>query len=173
MQLFPKKYFSFGLVLLIYTLISVVIFWPRWQNITTHYGAADFDTDGTLWYYWARIHTERQQINFNFTNELIGFPYGYNLSYIPYFSFIYELNLLAMKALGGSWQSIILVSNLSTILSYPLAAFTAFLLTFYLTKRTYPSFISGLIFSYSYYHVLMVRGSLSQNHLEFIPLFYL
>lgn len=171
---FSKKYlFSFGLVFLFYLLISVVIFFPRWQNIVTHYGAADFDTDGTLWYYWARLFTDGHQINFNFTNELVAFPFGYDVSHIPYFSLIYELNLLGMRALGGGWQSIVLVSNLSTLLSYPLAAFTAFLLTFYLTKKTYPSFISGLIFSYSYYHVLMVRGSLSQNHLEFIPLFYL
>lgn len=161
------------LVGLLYLLLSVAVFWPRWQLVTTHYGAADFDTDGTLWYFWASSFAKAQQIHFNYTNNLIAYPFGYDVSFIPFYSLIYEVQLRLIDLLGGSWSSIITVSNASTLLSYPLAAWTAFLLAYYLTRRTYPSLVAGLVFSFSYYHVQMVKGSLSLNHIQFIPLVYL
>lgn len=173
MKRFGTHFLRLLVVFLIYLGVSIVLFYPRWSNLTTHYGTPDFDTDGTIWYQWARIFTEQQGINFTYTNELVAYPFGYDVSYIPYFSLIYELNLQAMKALGGDWSAIITVANVSTLLSFPLSALTAFMLTFYLTRKTYGSFLSGLIFSFSYYHVLMTGGSLSLNHIEFIPLFYL
>jgi len=160
-------------IFLLYLLISVVMFFPRWTHLTTHYGTPDFDTDGTIWYQWARIFTEKKEINFAYTNELIAYPYGYDVSYIPYFSLIYEANILAMKALGGSWSAVIAVANTSTLLTFSLSAFSAFLLTYYLTRKVFPSFISGIIFGFSYYHVMMMGGSLSLNHIQLIPVFYL
>jgi hypothetical protein len=160
-------------IFLLYWLISVVLFFPRWSHLSTHFGTPDFDTDSTIWYQWARIFTEQKGINFAYTNDLIAYPFGYDVSYIPYFSLIYEGNILLMKLLGGSWSAIITASNLSVLMSFPLGSFAAFLLTYYLTHKKYPSFISGLIFGFSFYHVMMMGGSLSLNRIEFIPIFYL
>lgn len=157
----------------IYLVVSIVLFFPRWSHLTTHFGTPDFDTDSTIWYQWAKTFTDREDINFAYTNELVAFPFGYDVTYIPYFSLVYEANMAVMNALGGGWQAIMLAVNVSTLLTYPLGSIAAFALTYYLTRKLYPSFISGLIFGFSYYHVMMMGGSLSLNHIELIPIFYL
>lgn len=167
-----RKHFLLFLSFVLYMLITVIIFWHRITNIATHYSMPDVDTDGTIWYYWARIYTEKNQILFEL-NNLVGYPYGYDYSYIPFQNLIYEINIAIIKLLGGDWQSIILITNISALASYPLAAMSAYILAYYFTQKHYPSFIAGLIFSFSFYHVLMGRGSLSLNHTEFFPLYFL
>jgi len=70
-------------------------------------------------------------------------------------------------------MAIVGFSNFSNFLAYPLTALAGFGLAYYITRNKYASFLAGLIFSFSYYHVLMGRGFMSTNHLEFIPLYYL
>lgn len=156
-----------------YALITVIVFWRRIPGFLTNYGMSDIDTDGTLWYFWARLFTDRHGIAFDINNQLLGFPIGFDFSFIPFFSLIYEFNIGLMRWLGGSFQALVAVSNFSMLLTYPASAMSAFLLSYYLTRNKYASFIAGLIFSFSGYHILMGRGSFSNNHIEFIPLYFL
>lgn len=169
-----RKIFSFTLVIIFYIIITIIIFNRRLLNIGSSYGMPDVDTDGALWYYWAQVYSDTHGINFDFTNEFLSYPFGYDVSYIPFFSLIYEINIFFIKLLGGGgWNSIVLMSNISTLVAYILSAFSAYLLAFYLTKKHYASFIGGLIFGFSFYFILMGRGALAHNHLEFIPLYFL
>lgn len=167
-----KTAFGVLLVFLAYTILTVIIFKHRITQITTHYGLPDVDTDGTFWYLWNSSQNQINKTPFN-PNVYLTYPYGFETSYIPFESLIYDIIISILKIIGPTIQNIIFVTNISTILSYPIAGLCMYLLSYYITKRELPSFVAGLIFSFSYYHVLMGRGSLSLNHTFFIPLYYL
>lgn len=168
-----KKLLPFILIFGGYLLVAVVIFKHRLLNINTHYGMPDVDPDGTIWYFWARFVADKNNLNFNMNNLFSSYPYGYDLTPIPFFSIIYEINIRLINFLGFSWQNILLVINTSLVYTYAASALSAFLLTYYLTRSKYASMIAGFIFSFSFYHILMGRGYISQNHFEFIPLYFL
>lgn len=172
-ELLIRKKKEYLLVFIVYLAITAIIFWHRIPDWLTNYGMSDVDTDGTLWYFWARMFTHDHAIAFDINNLLFGYPLGFDYSFIPFYSLIYELNIFAVRLFGGSLSAIVAISNLSSLMTYPIGAISGFLLSYYLTRNKYASFIAGLIFSFSYYHILMGRGAMSQNHIEFIPLYFL
>lgn len=165
-----RQYFF---IFVVYLSITLLIFWHRLPYFLTQYGMPDVDTDGTMWYFWARIFAEQHSFYFNYNNIFFGYPYGYDFSNIPFFSLIYEASIFLIKFFGGTWKAIIGVSNFSALIAYPLSALSAFSLAHYVTRNKYASFVAGLIFSFSSYHILMGRGSITNNHIEFIPLYFL
>lgn len=168
-----KKLLPFILILGVYLLVTVIIFKHRLVNIDTHYGMPDVDSDGTMRYFWARLFTEKNKINFNLNNLFASYPFGYDVSYIPSFSLIYEITIRLVDFFGFSWRTILLVVNTSLIFAYTSTAFFTFLLAYYLTRSKFASLISGFIFGFSFYFILMGRVYISQNQLEFIPLYFL
>jgi hypothetical protein len=159
------------IILLIFFGITLLVFSHRFQFLNEAYGLGDVDTDGTLWYYWAKIFTSQNGLLFN-KIDLIAFPVGYNVDYIPFSNLLYDVILILLKINEGykDINSIILVSNIFSLATYPLHAFSTYLLIKYLTKSIPASFIGGLIAGFSYYFVLMGRGALSLNHVYWIPL---
>lgn len=168
-----KIILPFILIFTTYLLVTIVIFRHRLLNINTYYGMPDVDSDGTIWYFWARLFAEKNNLNFNLNNLFFSYPYGYDISYIPFFSLNYEIAIKIINFIGFSWRNIILIINTSLIITYAASAFSAFLLAYYLTRNKYSGLIAGFIFSFSFYHILMGRGYIAQNHFEFIPLYFL
>lgn len=170
---FLKKHKVSIWIFVIYIAITLFVFRHKLPFLLTHYGMSDVDPDGAIWYFWMRIFSEQNMVNFLYTNKLIAFPFGYDMSYIPFFSLIYEICVNFIKAIGFNWKSIILALNLSTLIAYPLSAISTYALALYVTKNKKASFLAGLIFAFSFHYILMGRGSLAQNHLELIPLYFL
>lgn len=174
-KLKKRKYtvFFFVVSFLIYTVITGVIFNHRIENISTHYALPDVDTDGGLWFQWYSIFTKNNNILFDF-NDYDGYPFGYDHSISPSSNLIYSVQMFILdKVVGYSWSNLILVTNISSLMSYPLAAIFAAWLCWYLTRNKSASFIAGLIFGFSFYHIYMGRGQMSINHIEFIPIYFL
>lgn len=153
---------------LFYVGITIFLFWHRVLLFNSNYGLPDADTDGTIWYYWLSIFEN----NSRFTS-MIAFPTGYDISVIPFSNILYTVNLFFISLLGNSLTNIVTVMNLSTLISYPLSAFTAYLLCYRISKDKIYSILGGLVFSFTYFHMLMLRGSLALNHFEFVPLTFL
>jgi hypothetical protein len=168
-----KKKREYLFIFFIYLVITVLIFWQRSSHFFTHYGMPDIDSDGTMWYLWAKIFSQQHSFYFNLNNSLFGFPTGYDYSSIPLFSLIYEIGIYLARLAGGAWSDILAFANFSTLIAYPLSAFSGFLLAYYLVRDKYAAFVAGLIFSFSYYHIMMGRGFMSTNHVEFVPLYFL
>ncbi len=160
------------LIFILYLLIFFVIFYNRILNIYNGYGMPDVDTDGTLWYYWARVFLDQKNLFFNF-NVPIAYPFGYDVSHIPYFSLFYEFIVLIVRNIGNSFNNIILVSNILSLSSYPISSFCVYFLSLYLLEDKIASFFAGLIFGCSFYFILMSGGALSNNQLFLIPLYYI
>ncbi len=168
-----RSFFIFLLVFLVYVAITAFIWRYRLAHLSSCYGMPGVDTDGTLWHGWSTIYAKSRLINYDFTNLFVSFPFGYDFSYIPYFSLISTINIMVVNFLGLSWVHLITTYNISSLLAYPLSAIAAYSLCYYLTKNAWAGFISGLIFGFSYYFTLMGRATLAQNHLELIPLYFL
>lgn len=168
-----KPSFFWILLFLGYWVITLVIFYHRLPHITTQYGMPDIDTDGGLWYQWLNVYSRQHGLMPEFTN-FIAYPFGLDLSYNPFPNLIYTVQVFVLDyVIGFSWQHLMLVTNISSLSTYPLAAISAALLCFYLTKNKYSSFLAGLVYSFTFYHLLSGRGEMSINHIEFIPLYLL
>lgn len=160
-------------VLLIYTLITLIIFNHRLPHIFTQYAMPDVDTDGGLWYQWYLHYIKIHQLPYDVTN-MEGYPFGYDLSSSPANNLIFTVQLFVLeKILGFSWSNLIFVTNISSILTYPLSAIGGYILCKYLTKNNLGSYFAGLVFGFSFYHVYMGRGQMSINHIELIPFYFL
>lgn len=159
-----------GLVGFVYLVITLFIFRHRWldSNLSTQYSMSGIDTDGTMWTVWA-LNYKRGGASIS---DLWSYPYGFDFSGIPTNFFEYFRSFI-FGLLGGQWPDLILIFNLTAILAYPLAAISMFIFAHYLTRDLRASFIAGIIFGFSHYFILMGRGSISNNHFELIPLFYL
>lgn len=158
-------------IILIYILVSYFIFNDRILNIFSGYGMSDVDTDGTLWYYWARIFSSNNNIFFNNNNQILSYPFGYDFSFIPFSTFIYEIIIVFIKLLGNNIDNIITVSNIFSILTYPITAYSFYLLFNYISNNKFASFFVGLFATFSFHFILMSRGALSLNQVYFVPLF--
>lgn len=161
-------------VFVFYTLITVCIFWSRIQFIFTHYGLSGIDTDGTLWFYWARTRALLENTFFPFNNSLIGFPFGFDMSAIPYKNLVYDgivfLNSLVVR--DGEWSVIIFLSNLFSLLSYPITSYFAFRMLYSIVKNAPASFLGGVMFGFSFYFLRYSGGALSLNQLWVVPLYF-
>ncbi len=157
---------------LIYLILTLLIFHHRLPFLDTRYAMPDIDTDGGLWYQWFLVFLEQKKELYEIT-DYIGFPFGFDITFKPFETLIYSVHIALLKMFGFSWQNLILITNISSLLVYPLAAISAACLCFYLTRSYMGSFVCGLIYAFSFSFVLAGRGQMSINHIEFIPLYFL
>lgn len=157
-------------VFVFYTMITISIFFHRFVAILSGYGLSDVDTDGALWYYWAFNIVQRTHESFGGTISLIGYPFGYDVGYIPFASLSYTVITTILSLIGGSLENIVLLSNSMSLFSYPLMGVCMYYLIHYLTRNHITSIVSSMIASFSYYFILMGRGALSNNHIYWIPI---
>jgi len=168
-----NKYTFWLLILLFYSVVTLIIFNNRLPHIFTQYGMPDIDTDGGLWYQWYKIFTSQHKILPDISN-VIAYPFGFDYSFLPFSNLIYSIQIFVLEHIVGfSWSNLVFVTNVSSLITYPLSAMGAAFLAFYLTKNKKASFLAGLIFSFSFYHVHMARGEMSINHIEIIPFYFL
>lgn len=163
----------FILSFLAYTVITLVIFYHRLPNITTQFAMPDVDTDGGLWYQWYIYYTNSHNLLPQITT-LFVYPFGYDLTFTPFSNLIYSIQLFFLEyVLGFSWSNLVLVTNISSLITYPLSGIGGLFLCYYITKNKWSSFMAGTIFAFSFYHIYMGRGQMSINHIEFIPFYIL
>ena len=133
----------------------------------------DIDTDGGLWYQWYLHYIKTHQLVYDIAN-VAGYPLGYDISASPASNLVFSVQLFIMEHISGfSLKNLIFITNLSSLITYPLSAIGGYLLCYYFTRDKYSSFIAGLIFGFSFYHVYMGRGQMSINHIELIPFYFL
>ena len=135
---------------LLFTLITLFIFNHRLPNILTQYGMPDIDTDGGLWYQWYLHYIKTHQLVYDIAN-VAGYPLGYDISASPASNLVFSVQLFIMEHISGfSLKNLIFITNLSSLITYPLSAIGGYLLCYYFTRDKYSSFIAGLIFGFSF-----------------------
>ncbi|MHB8362029.1 MAG: hypothetical protein ACYDBX_00195 [Patescibacteria group bacterium] len=103
-----------------------------------------------------------------FISYVTNVPYGVNIAWttsIPFLSLIFY----PITYIGGVYISY----NLIVLLSFPLAAFTMFLLSLEFTNKKYIAFIGGLIFGFSPYMIAQGSSHIDLSFIAIVPLIYL
>ena len=169
-----SKTVIFWLLSLTFPNFSMVLsVWHRIPFITSQYAMPDVDTDGGLWFQWYLVFSRQHGLPIDFT-YLVGYPFGYNIFSAPVMNHIYSIHTFILEnVIGFSWSNLMIITNISSLIVYPLSAFGATLLGYYITKKKSVSFLSGLFYGFSHYYILMGRGQMSINHAEIIPYYIL
>lgn len=173
MNIQKNRYLFFVLLFMVYVVITLIIFQHRIPYLFTHYAMPDVDTDGGLWYQWFLIYMRNHAFIYDVI-PIIGYPFGYDISLSPASNLIYSLQVFILNHVTGfSWSNLIFITNISSLMTYPVSALGSAMLCYYTTRNKSASAICGLIFGFSFYHVFMGRGQMSINHIELIPFYIL
>ncbi len=146
-KFFRKYYFEIFLFTFFYVLLTAVFTYPLIFKFNTSIYGYPSDSFVTVWNFWRWTQSSSP-------TELVG-------PYLLHFC--------------GKWLSLltneVFAYNLLLFVSFPLSALTMYLLTFELTKHRFASFVSGLIYSFSLYHLWHGFSHLSLSQIQWLPLY--
>lgn len=159
-------------VFVIYIFLSYLVFHHRFNHIFTHYSLPDVDTDGGIWYQWYLHFIHANNLVYD-VNIMEAYPFGYDIAFGPISNLVYSTQVFILNIWGYSWSRLIFINNLFALLVYPFSALGAYFLCLFFTKSKFESFVGGIIYGFCFYIVFMGRGTMSINHIEFIPFYFL
>ena len=166
-----KSIALFAAVLLLFTLLTVIFFRQWVSHLNSALIGPPEDNMQDFWNVWYAA-VARNPGHFFFTN-LIRFPEGTPLYYHSFaYPKVFAIALLS-KFVGHDTTSLILLQNLSLLISFPLAGTAAFYLVRYFTANTAGSLMGGYIFAFNPSHVEHAMHHAHVSSIEFIPLFVL
>ena len=104
---------------------------------------------------------------------MIRFPEGTPLYYHSFaYPKVFAIALLE-KVVGNNTTTLVLLQNLSLLISFPLAGTGAFYLVRYFTANTVGALLGGFLFAFNPSHVEHVMHHAHVSSIEFIPFFVL
>jgi hypothetical protein len=131
-------------VLLLFTLVTVIFFRQWMPHLNSALIGPPEDNMQDFWNTWYAA-VARNPGHFFFTN-LIRFPEGTPLYYHSFaYPKVFAIALLS-KIVGTNTTSLILLQNLSLLISFPLAGTGAFYLVRYLTANAAGALLGGFLF---------------------------
>jgi len=153
-------------VLALYVLISFVLTLPLPLTMNRCLVGDDIDVWINPWANWWTQKSLSEGLPFYYTKYLF-YPQGTSLVYHS-FSHANTALWLPLRHLVGDLSAY----NLTVLVTYPLSAFTFYLLAYYFSKSRPAAFVAGLIFAFSPYHVAESSHPVLGT-IQWIPLFML
>ena len=158
-------------VLLLFSVVTTIFFRQWMPYLNSALIGPPEDNMQDFWNAWYTA-VARNPDHFFFT-DLIRFPEGTPLYYHSFaYPKVFAIALLA-KVVGADTASLILLQNLSLLISFPLAGTGAFYLVRYLTANTAGALLGGFLFAFNPSHVEHVMHHAHVASIEFIPFFVL
>lgn len=157
-------------ILAVFAFVTLVFFWQWIPYLDSALIGPPEDNMQDFWNTW--YASVARDSDFFFT-ELLRFPEGTPLYY---HSFTYPKVLaIAMlsKVVGTDLSTLILLQNLSLLVSFPVAALGAFYLVRHFTGGVAGAWIGGFVFAFNPSHVQHVLHHAHVSSIEFIPFFVL
>jgi hypothetical protein len=166
-----ETFATFPVVFSSFTVLTATFFWQWVPHLHSALIGPPEDNMQDFWNTWYTAVASNPGHYF-FTN-LIRFPEGTPLYYHDFaYPKVFAIALLA-KFVGTSTTSLILLQNLSLLISFPLAGTGAFYLVRYLTASTAGALVGGFLFAFNPSHVEHVMHHAGVASIEFIPFFVL
>jgi hypothetical protein len=154
-------------VLSLFTLLTAIFFLQWMANLNFALIGPPEDNMQDFWNAWYTAVASNPG-EFFFTN-LIRFPEGTSLYYHSFaYPKVFAVALLS-KVVDANTASLILLQNLSVLISFPLAGTGAFYLVRYLTANTAGALLGGFIFAFNPSHVEHAMHHTHVSSIEFIP----
>ena len=164
---FAIRNLQFGLaVLALYVLISFVLTLPLPLTMNRCLVGDDIDVWINPWANWWTQKSLSEGLPFYYTKYLF-YPQGTSLVYHS-FSHANTALWLPLRHLVGDLPAY----NLTVLATYPLSAFTFYLLAYYFVKSRPAAFVAGLIFAFTPYHIAESSHPVIGT-IQWIPLFML
>ena len=159
------RYGKYSAIFISYCMITVLFFGlPVLLHLQTYYSGVGQDPTLYIWsFQWLHVAI-KQQLNIFYT-QFLWAPAGYNLAWATFIPGLALLGLPITMAAGP-----IAAYNIIAVMQPALAAFTAFLLCYYLTKRFPAAWFGGYIFGFSSYELAQMRGHLDIAAIFLLPL---
>ncbi|HTT84232.1 MAG TPA: hypothetical protein VMF67_12175 [Rhizomicrobium sp.] len=161
----------FVAVLLLFSLVTVVFFWP----LIAHPGSALFgppdDNMQDFWNTWYAV-AGQDHANFFFTN-LLRFPEGTSLIYQ---SFAYPQVFAVVglsRIFGADRNTLVALQNITILASFPLAGTGAFYLVRHFVRSTPGALAGGYVFAFNPSHLAHALHHAHVSSIEFLPFFAL
>jgi len=161
----------FAAVFAAFTLLTAALLWPWMGHLSTELIGPVEDNLQDFWNSWyAAVASDPHHF---FYTKLIRYPEGIALNY---HSFAYPqigLFVALTKLFGTDRNTLILLQNLTLLLSFPLAGTGAFYLARHFTKFIPAAFAGGFVFAFNPWHVGQAMHHMHVSWIGFIPFFVL
>jgi hypothetical protein len=158
-------------VLLSFAVVTPIFFWQWMPYLNSALIGPPEDNMQDFWNVWYAAVASNAD-HFFFTN-LIRFPEGTPLYYHSFaYPKVFSIALLS-NVVGADMTSLILLQNLSLLISFPLAGTGAFYLVRHFTANTVGALLGGFVFAFNPSHVEQVMHHAHVASIEFIPFFVL
>ena len=152
------------LVIISYLALTIFLTFPVAFNIKTHIpgGLDAFGWIRTLWY--TKIAILQPDLTSLTHDNLTFYPGGKDISAFP--SAFNQLTSLVLS----NFMDVHIAYTILWLASFCLGAYGTYLLVYYLTKNKFASFVSGIVFAFSPFHMLhALAGHLGAATILWIP----
>jgi hypothetical protein len=154
----------------LFVAMTAALFWQWLPHLGSALIGPPEDNMQDFWNSWYAATAQHQ--NFFFTT-LIRFPQG---TWLHYHSFAYPqvfLLVLLTQIVGTGQASLVLLQNLTLLLSFPLAGLGAFYLARHFTRSDVAGVVAGFVFAFNPSHVAQSMHHAHVGAIEFLPFFML
>jgi hypothetical protein len=160
----------FFLIFSLFSTATAILFWQWMPHLSTALLGPPEDNMQDFWNTWYAASASTSG-HFFFT-DLIRYPEGTPLYY---HSFAYPKIIaiaLLLQVIGSTdASSLVLMQNLSVLISFPLAGVGAFYLVRHITSSSVGAFLGGFVFAFNPSHVQHAMHHVGVSSIEFIPFF--
>ncbi|HWY17003.1 MAG TPA: hypothetical protein VNX86_17860 [Rhizomicrobium sp.] len=161
----------FAAVLCLFTLATVLIFWPCIAHLHTALIGPPEDNMNDFWNSWYAV-VGRDPAHFFFT-RLLRFPEGTSLIYQSFaYPQVFAVVVLS-RGSGTDMGTLVALQNITLLASFPLAGVGAFYLVRHLAQSTVGGLIGGFVFAFNPSHVAHALHHAGVASIEFLPFFVL
>jgi hypothetical protein len=153
-------------VLGIYAVLTLLLTWPLFTQMSTHLVGDDVDVWINPWADWWTQKALTEGLDL-FHTDYMFYPQGTSLVFHSFSHFNTALSL-SLAPLLGSWAAY----NLTILLAFALSGFGMYLLVNDLTRCPPAAFVAGVVFTFHPYHMFQSSHPVIVTT-QFVPLFAL
>ncbi|MDQ3929940.1 MAG: hypothetical protein M3328_12450, partial [Chloroflexota bacterium] len=151
-----------------YAVLTIALTWPVAAKLFT-----EVPGGGDAWQHIWNLWWVKQALLVEHTN-----PYHTNLLYYPEGVSLYFHTLVLTAGLVGIplqlfGFNLIATYNLVLLSTFVLAGYGMYLLCMYLTRHAWASFVGGIVFAFSPYHLAHMSGHMNLASLQWLPFYVL
>ncbi|MEI9887516.1 MAG: hypothetical protein WDN08_13635 [Rhizomicrobium sp.] len=160
----------FLVVFALFAAVTAVLFWQCLPHLGSALIGPPEDNMQDYWNSWYAATATHPDF---FFTTLIRFPQG---TWLHYHSFDYPqiaLLILLTKIVGTSQASLVLLQNLTLLLTFPLSGAGAFYLARHFTRSDVAGAVGGFVFAFNPSHVAQALHHAHVASIEFLPVFVL
>lgn len=143
-----SSYYRYALILLAFLAVGIGATFPLILNLNHSIFGVPGDSYGVIWAFW------------------------WNMNHPIEWAAPAQPTLLAAARIMGILLNEVTIYNLLILISYPLSGFAVYLIVHYFTKNEAASFLAGLIYILSPYHIYQSYVHLSLAMIAWLPFYF-